>query len=94
MACNYYHGIGTFECPAGSEDYKRTAIAWVTVEMDNGDLKTGIVTKIKAFNHYGDIINESTLEGHSVTCPLWIDDQPRSCIVTIGKKIIYSKYED
>lgn len=83
MACSYYHGIGSFECPGGSEDYKRKAIAWVKVEMDNGDIKTGKVTEIKAFNHYGDIINESTLEGHSVTCPLWIGDHPhvlRLCV--------------
>lgn len=94
MACNYYHGIETFEFSAVTEDHKRTAISWVKAETDNGDIKTGIVTKMPAFNHYGEIINESSTEGQSVTCRVFIEDHPHTCIVTVGKKIVYSKYEE
>ncbi len=93
MACNYFHGIETFECPAGGEDYKKTAISWVKAETDNGDIKTGKVTKMTAFNHYGDIIHESSVEGQSITCRMWIEDEPHTCIVTVGKKIVYSKID-
>ena len=94
MACSYYHGIETFECSPWGEYPQTDAISWAEAETDNGDIKTGNVTKITDFNKYGDAVRVITAEGESADIVIPVGDRLKPLTITVGKKIVYSKYDD